>query len=100
MNHMVRLLSRLTEQEFEMMIAVGEAFGKLACKGTLASCSRDRLDAFIAALAEAERRGLFETERAAFDLACKLLSLKDERMPSAQRKNRHRTGRCQTTTQV
>jgi hypothetical protein len=81
MNHMVGLLSRLTQQEFEMMIAVGKQFGMLACYGTLASCSRDRLDAFEVKLLEAERRGLFLTEGAAFDLAFKLRCLRDEPCP-------------------
>jgi hypothetical protein len=79
MNHMVGLLRRLTEQEIEMMMRVGD----FACYGTLALSSCDRLDTVINALLEADRSGLVETEGAACDLACKLLSLRDETVPSA-----------------
>jgi hypothetical protein len=74
--NMLGLLPRLAPQEIEMILAAQPMeFGELALM------SRDRLDVVIDALLEAERRGLFETEGAACDLACKLMSLRDERMP-------------------
>jgi hypothetical protein len=70
--NMLILLPRLTEREREMMIEVGD----FRDSTELALSCRDRLDAVIDALLEAERRGLFETE--GVDLACKLMSLRDE----------------------
>jgi hypothetical protein len=42
---------------------------------------RDRLDIVIDALFEAEQRGLIQTIEAARDLACKLMSLRDNLTP-------------------
>jgi hypothetical protein len=74
MKHMLGLLPRLTQREREMMMQVGD----FATSGELALFSPDRLDVVIDALLEAERIGRFETEKEARDLACKLLSLRDE----------------------
>jgi hypothetical protein len=59
MANMLGLLPHLSQQEIEMIAAVGFDHG------TLALFRRDRLDIIIDALLEAERRGLFETAGAA-----------------------------------
>jgi hypothetical protein len=75
MANMLGLLPHLSQQEIEMITAVGFDHG------TLALFRRDRLDIVIDALLEAERRGLFETTGVARDLACKLMGLQDGLTP-------------------
>jgi hypothetical protein len=75
MANMLGLLPHLSQQEIEMIAAVGFDHG------TLALFRRDRLDIIIDALLEAERRGLFETAGAARDLACKLMGWQDGLTP-------------------
>jgi len=76
------LLPRLAPQEIDMMrIAVAELqpeHRSLVDFAVLAFSSRDRLDVVIDALLEAEQRGLFSTDGVACDLACKLMSLRDD----------------------
>jgi hypothetical protein len=75
--NMLPLMPHLAPQEIEMILAA-----KSMEFGELALLRRDRLDVVIDALLEAERRGLFLTEGAACDLACKLMSWRDGLTPS------------------